>query len=104
MEELEKANLQHFNEFNKAWDQAIQELEENLRKIEQDLVETHFKELQIFDEEVEKIEIPKVKYSKEVLNLRVIFQKMLKAKQLFCYLRKNVTIIDLERQTILKIR
>lgn len=81
MGELEKSNLQHFSEFNKAWDQAIQELEQNLQKIEEELNETHSKELQIFDEEVEKIEIPRVKYSKEVLNLRVVFQRLLKAKQ-----------------------
>lgn len=81
MNELEKSNLQHFSDFNKAWDQAVQDLEENLQKIELELVETHKKELQIFDEEVEKIEIPKVKYSKDILNLRTVFQRMLKAKQ-----------------------
>lgn len=81
MAELERSNLQHFTEFNKAWDQAIQELEENLAKIEQELVETHQKEQKIFDEEVEKIEIPRVKYSRDVLNLRTVFERMLKAKQ-----------------------
>ena len=81
MAELEKSNLQHFSEFNKAWDQAIHELEENLEKIEEELNDTHRKELSIFDEEVDKIEIPRVKYSREVLNLRVVFQRLLKAKQ-----------------------
>jgi hypothetical protein len=81
LEELEKTNLHQFNEFNKEWDRAIAELNDNLKSVEEELMETHRKEQIIFDEEVAKIELPKVKYSREVLNLRVIFDRMVKAKQ-----------------------
>lgn len=81
MKELERANEDHLTQFIKVWESAMSDLEENFKGIALELEETHQRELEIFDEEVDKVQIPKVKYSREVLDLRILFQKMLKAKK-----------------------
>jgi hypothetical protein len=63
------------------WDQLIQEHVEQMKKIEQDMINAHEEELRQFDEEVDKLVIPKPKFSKEVLGLRHILNNVIKAKK-----------------------
>ena len=63
------------------WDDLIQDHVENIKQVEEELIESHQEELRRFDEEIEKIVIPKPKFSKELLDNRHILQKLVNAKQ-----------------------
>jgi len=80
-EELEFINMSQFEEFNKMWDQLIQEHVEQMKNIEQEMIDAHQEELLQFDEEVDKLVIPKPKFSKEILNLRHSLGNIIKAKK-----------------------
>lgn len=62
------------------WDQLIQEHLDNIKQIEEDLVASQAEEARRFDEEIEKIEIPKPKFSKELLENKMTLEKLVKAK------------------------
>ncbi|KRX01050.1 hypothetical protein PPERSA_00798 [Pseudocohnilembus persalinus] len=81
LQELEKLNLQQFNEFNQIWDQIIEEHVENLKQIEDNLILQHQREQEEFEDEIQKLEIPKVKYSKDVINMKYVFENYIKAKK-----------------------
>lgn len=73
--------MTQFDEFNKMWDHLIQEHVEQMKKIEQEMIDAHDEELFKFDEEVDKLTIPKPKYSKDILNLRHMLNNIIKAKK-----------------------
>lgn len=62
------------------WDHLIQEHVENIRQIEAELLKAQEEELKKFDEEVEKIIIPPPKFSKKILDNRVMLKKLVAAK------------------------
>ena len=80
-EELEKITLTQFNDFNKMWDDLIQEHIDNMKKIEQELSNTHQEEITKFNEEIESIVIPKPKFSKNLINDHVVLQNLIKTKK-----------------------
>lgn len=80
-DELERLNVAQFEEFNKMWDQLIQEHVEQMKAIEQDMLKSHEEEMNNFEIELEKIVIPKPKFSKEILNLRHNLNNMIRAKK-----------------------
>lgn len=63
------------------WDQLIQEHVEQMKAIEQDMLKSHEEEMENFEVELEKIVIPKPKFTKEILTLRHNLNTMIRAKK-----------------------
>ena len=63
------------------WDVLIQEHVENIREIEAELLRAQEEELRRFDEEIEKIVIPPPKFSKEILENRLVLKKLIAGKK-----------------------
>ena len=63
------------------WDDLIQEHIDNMKKIEQELSNTHQEEVTKFNEEIESIVIPKPKFSKNLINNHVVLQNLIKTKK-----------------------
>ena len=80
MQSLEQENTLQFEEFNRIWDRKIEELNANIGQAEANLIASQQEELLKFEEEIGKAFNPKVKFSKLVLNMKCILEKMVKGK------------------------
>ncbi len=63
------------------WDQLIQEHAEQMNAIEQEMLAAHEDESRRYDEEVDRLETPKTKFSKDVLSMRHFLEKLIGAKR-----------------------
>ncbi|KAL4460358.1 hypothetical protein ABPG74_000109 [Tetrahymena malaccensis] len=79
-QDVEKAHLEEFNQFNQFWDQKMLEFEQEAMRIENELIERQNAEFGSVQEELEKAIPYKPKQSSEVLNLIKIEENLAKQK------------------------
>jgi len=80
-EELENLTSHQLEEFNRLWDQLIQEHLEQIKIIEQEMVNAHEEESLKYDQEVSRLVAPKPKFTTDVLNMRHLLEKLIQAKR-----------------------
>ncbi|KAL4507183.1 hypothetical protein ABPG72_001976 [Tetrahymena utriculariae] len=79
-QDVEKAHLEEFNQFNQFWDQKMLEFEQEAMRIENELIERQNAEFSSVQEDLEKAIPYKPKQSSEVLNLIKIEENLAKQK------------------------
>lgn len=73
---LEEAHMMEFANFNKIWNERIDAFEEHQLDAEAAMLERHSQELSAFRADMASAEHRRVKYSKDLLNLRTIQQTL----------------------------
>lgn len=73
---LEEAHMLEFANFNKIWNEMIDAFEEQQLEEESSMLERHSQELTAFHAEMTSAQHSRVKYSKDLLNLRTIQQTL----------------------------
>jgi len=73
---LEEAHMMEFTNFNKIWNEKIDAFEEQQLDEESAMLERHSQELAAFHAEMTSAQHRRVKYSKDLLNLRAIQQTL----------------------------
>ncbi|CAK68353.1 unnamed protein product (macronuclear) [Paramecium tetraurelia] len=69
-QEIEKAHLDEFNQFNEFWDQKMAEFDSEAQRVKEQVLQRHDEELRQFTEELENSIPVKPKDSAELLSLR----------------------------------
>ncbi|KAM3134506.1 hypothetical protein pb186bvf_013320 [Paramecium bursaria] len=77
-QEIEKAHLDEFNQFNEFWDQKMAEFDQEASKVRDQTLKRHDEELQTFTEELENSIPVKPKDSAELLALRKTEEQLAK--------------------------
>ncbi|CCI48601.1 unnamed protein product [Albugo candida] len=76
---VEEAHMLELYQFNEAWDRKIQEYQDNIERLEGNLKEKQQNELFAFKEKLTESQ-SKAKYSKDLLNLRRIEERLVRVK------------------------
>ncbi|CAD8127137.1 unnamed protein product [Paramecium sonneborni] len=69
-QEIEKAHLEEFNQFNEFWDQKMVEFDQEAQRVKEQVLQRHDEELKQFTDELENSIPVKPKDSAELLSLR----------------------------------
>jgi hypothetical protein len=92
--QLEEAHVAEFNQFNKFWDEKMQEFNEQVQSVVDQLVAKHQEDLPKFLEDLDN-QIPvKPKESAQLLNLRKIQENLARQKEYAIFINLNFSYIE----------
>ncbi|CAD8100759.1 unnamed protein product [Paramecium primaurelia] len=96
-QEIEKAHLEEFNQFNEFWDQKMAEFDQEAQRVKEQVLQRHDEELKQFTDELENSIPVKPKDSAELLSLRKTEESLARQEN---YQEAHVTqqrILSMER-------
>ncbi|CAD8210846.1 unnamed protein product [Paramecium octaurelia] len=96
-QEIEKAHLEEFNQFNEFWDQKMAEFDQEAQRVKEQVLQRHDEELNQFTDELENSIPVKPKDSAELLSLRKTEESLARQEN---YQEAHVTqqrILSMER-------
>ena len=78
---MKQLNEDQIMEFNDRWDAIINDLTEDSKKIENDLLDQHEAERRKLEEEIARQQVPPVKYSSQLLDNNFKLEQLMKNKK-----------------------